>query len=99
MAGKKKIEPFYKRHILGWAMSAVTLAAAGTANAFYRAFRAPLEASIAARQVNDSAADLVLYQQMNHHNLVPNLIWALAVWIVILILIPTIKDLIETGGK
>lgn len=99
MAKKNDDRPFYKRHILGWAMSVGSIVSAAAADILYRAFSSPVEANVAARQVNDSMADFVLHQQMSYNHMVPTLIWGLATVAIMLFLLPTFIDLSKTGGE
>ena len=95
----EKKTPFHKRHMIAWLMSAGAIVAAATADILYRAFRGPIEAQVATRQANDSMADFVLHQQMSYNDVVFTVIWGVAAVVIVVLLIPTLIDLIKTGGK
>ena len=99
MGKKNDDRPFHIRHMFGWLLSIATIVSAAAADLFYRAFRAPLEAQVAARQANDSVTDFVLHQQMSYNDMVFTLIWGIAAVVIVLLLIPTFIDLIKTGGE
>jgi len=91
----KEEKSFAKKHWLGWAASIVTVFVAAITNNVYQAFRGPVEAQIAANQVNDSVTDFVLHQQMSYNNLVERGIGIAAFIMVMLFLLPTIIGAIK----
>jgi hypothetical protein len=82
-----------KKHIKGWITIIVILIMQAITTNLYELFRSPVEAQVAAKQAEDSIAWWGLYHSMAYGNLVPNIIMTIAIILIILILIPTLKDL------
>ena len=87
----KKKRSFISQHITGWCLAAVATIGGVIVNGVYETVMAPVQAGVAANQLEDSTAAWVLHYQTSFGHVIPNLIIAVTFITVIICLLPTIK--------
>ncbi len=88
MAKKKKT--FIQQHFAAWCWAALFGIIGVVINNIYQTILAPLQAEVAAGQVEDSMASWVLHQQTSYGDVIPNVIIAATAIIVAAFLVPTL---------
>jgi hypothetical protein len=91
---------FVQRHLLGLVGALGALIGGFLAMSLYNNFQGPVEARLAANQVNDSAVAFAVHEQMQA-NLVAWIVWSVVIIVALLFLVPAIKDAISilSAGK
>jgi putative exporter of polyketide antibiotics len=91
MSKESKKKGIVRRHIAGVTFTSIIAVLTALTYKVYVAFQAPLEARIAAKQVEDSMAYFALHQQMEA---VPAIIVVVGIGIALTGILPLIKDLV-----
>lgn len=93
MSRKKK--SFMARHKIGWIGVGTFVVLWIITSNIYSTFRASFEASVAVNQLKDSIIQYSIVQKVLYGNLGPNIINGIFFVLIILCLIPTVKDVIR----
>jgi len=89
---------FVRKHIVGWVLAVLTVMAGMLGDKMYSVYRGPVEAQIAAQQVQDSNTAFALHQAAQN-DLFPILIGGGTFVIVLLFLLPTIVHAIKLAKE
>lgn len=90
MAKKKREKTFIQQHLAAWCWAALFGTIGVVINSIYQTILAPLQAEVAAGQLDDSMASWVLHQQTSYGDVIPNVIIAGTVIITVAFLVPTL---------